>query len=476
MTSTHHSTTNGNKRHWDDARARFAERYPAFAGTAALDSTRAAELRRLDSAGQVYLDYTGAGLYPESLITEHSRLLASRVLGNPHSVNPASVASSELVDLTRRRILDWFNASPDEYEVIFTANASGALKLLGESYPFAEGDTYLLSWDNHNSVNGIREFARRRGAEYRYVPLLRPDLRFDEERLTAELDRLGGAHRLFAFPAQSNFSGVQHPLEWIERAQKRGWHVLLDAAAFAPTNRLDLGQWHPDFVTLSFYKMFGYPTGIGALLARRDALAVLERPWFSGGSINVVSVQIERYIPAEGAARFEDGTLDFLNIPAVAAGLDFLERTGRDAVHDRVAMLTDWLLGELTDLRHAGGKPLVRIYGPLSREKRGGTISFNIYDGAGTLVDQDRIEQRAAESGISIRTGCFCNPGAAEAALMLDGDKIEACLDHLGPAALQHDFRSCLGAATGAVRVSLGWGSTFTDLCRLLDFLRRFTA
>jgi selenocysteine lyase/cysteine desulfurase len=101
-------------------------------------------------------------------------------------------------------------------------------------------------------------------------------------------------------------------------------------------------------------------------------------------------------------------------------------------------------------------------------------VSFNLHDAAGHPIDQDTIEKRAAEAGISIRTGCFCNPGAAEAALALDGDKIGACLDHLGPAALQHDFRSCLGAATGAVRVSLGWGTTFDDLCRLFEFLRRF--
>jgi len=466
--------TYGNNLHWNDAWTQFLERHPSWSSTASLDALRETELRRLDDAGQVYLDYTGAGLYPASLVEEHARLLSARVLGNPHSINPASVASSALVDETRRRILAFFNASPDEYEVIFTANASGALKLLGESYPFAAGDTFLLSWDNHNSVNGIREFARHRGAEYRYAPLVRPDLGFDEERLTEELARPGGAHRLFAFPAQSNFSGVQHPLEWIGRAQSAGWQVLLDAAAFAPTNRLDLARWHPDFVTLSFYKMFGYPTGVGALLARRDALATLERPWFSGGSINVVSVQIERYIPAEGAARFEDGTLDFLSIPAVSAGLDFLERAGRDAIHDRVAMLTDFLLGRLADLRHPDGRPLARIYGPLGTAERGGTVSFNLHDASGRPIDQDTIEKRAAEAGISIRTGCFCNPGAAEAALALDGDKIGACLDHLGPAALQHDFRSCLGAATGAVRVSLGWGSTFADLCKLFEFLRRF--
>jgi len=39
-----------------------------------------------------------------------------------------------------------------------------------------------------------------------------------------------------------------------------------------PTNRLDLSRWHPEFVSLSFYKMFGYSTGVGCLLARRAAL------------------------------------------------------------------------------------------------------------------------------------------------------------------------------------------------------------
>ncbi len=89
------------------------------------------------------------------------------------------------------------------------------------------------------------------------------------------------AGSLFAFPAQSNFSGVQHPLTWIAQAQAAGYDVLLDAAAFAPTSRLDLSRWHPDYVSLSFYKIFGYPTGIGALLVRKPALAKLRRPWYA---------------------------------------------------------------------------------------------------------------------------------------------------------------------------------------------------
>ena len=75
----------------------------------------------------------------------------------------------------------------------------------------------------------------------------------------------------------------------------------------------------PDFVVLSFYKMFGWPTGVGALIARRDALAKLERPWFSGGTIVAAFVQREWYQSAPGAAHFEDGTVE---LPQPARGRD----------------------------------------------------------------------------------------------------------------------------------------------------------
>ena len=167
-----------------------------------------------------------------------------------------------------------------------------------------------------------------------YVPVLLPEMRVDEERLAETLDlaRPHG-HNLFAYPAQSNFSGVQHPLDWIATARSKGWTVLLDAAAFVPTNPLDLSRWHPDFVPVSFYKMFGYPTGAGCLLARRDALAQLRRPWFAGGTITVASVQGDRYYLADSEAAFEDGTLNYLGLPAVEIGLKHLQAIGLESVH-----------------------------------------------------------------------------------------------------------------------------------------------
>src|SRR5579872_2714302 len=211
----------------------------AVTDTATLAELRRNDYARLDAGGHVYLDYTGAGLYADSQLAEHLALLRSTVFGNPHSLNPTSAAMTGLVEQARTAVLDFFGSSTDEYAAIFTPNATGALRLVGEAYPFRPGDRFLLTFDNHNSVNGIREFARARGAETTYVPSVAPDLRVDELVLPRYLTGVGGEHHnLFAYPAQSNFSGVHHPLEWIELAHEAGWDVLLDAAAFVPTNRL----------------------------------------------------------------------------------------------------------------------------------------------------------------------------------------------------------------------------------------------
>src|SRR6516165_4170020 len=225
----------------ETAEAAFRLEHPRYADTAVLDELRASDLARLDRGGHVYLDYTGGGLFAESQLREHVELLQADVFGNPHSLNPASAASTELVERARAYALDFFGASPEDYVAIFTPNATGALRLVGEAYPFHAGDRFLLTFDNHNSVNGIREFARARGAETIYVPSVPLDLRVDEKQLDALLDQADPAQgNLFAFPAQSNFSGVKHPLKLVTDAQGKGWDVLLDAAAFVPTNRLDL--------------------------------------------------------------------------------------------------------------------------------------------------------------------------------------------------------------------------------------------
>jgi len=453
----------------------FLKSYPTYPTTHLIDDLRTTEYARLDAGGHIYLDYTGGGLYAESQLRRHNKLLAEHVFGNPHSGNPTSQAATRLVEHAREYVVEFFNADPDEYLAIFTANASGALKLIGESYPFSNG-RYLLTFDNHNSVNGIREFAHARNAKVTYIPVALPDMRVDASQLSRELSQPSKrGHNLFAYPAQSNFSSVQHPLEWIDEAHKHGWDVLLDAAAYVPTSPLDLSKVKPEFVPVSFYKMFGYPTGLGVLIARKEALAKLHRPWFAGGTITVASVQGDKYYMAEGASAFEDGTIDYLNIPAVEIGLKHIESIGYDAIHERVHALTGWLLSNLTQLKHSNGTPLVRVYGPTTNEGRGGAVTVNFYDRDGKAFDHLYIEEQANESNISLRTGCFCNPGAGEIALQISRVELDVCFTQPGHESrfTVDDFRLCIdGKSSGAVRISVGLVTNFKDVQGFLAFAR----
>jgi selenocysteine lyase/cysteine desulfurase len=370
--------------------------------TAYFSTLREREFSRLDATGCAYLDYTGSGLYAESLIRADADRLLHSVAGNPHS----DARMGERIECARADVLAWLDADADAYTVIFTANATAALRLVGESYRF---ESLVLSTDNHNSVNGLRRFARRRGAPVRYFPI-------DDEPT--------GSDGLLAYPAQSNFSGVQYPLSWA-----RDREVLLDAAAFVPTNRLSLRTYAPTFVVVSLYKVFGYPTGVGALIVRHDALKRLKRPWFAGGTVERVWVSERRHTLKSGPEGFEDGTPNFLALAALGSGFEFLREVGIDRLHRHVASLATVLRRRLAE------DPRIRIYGPA--ETTSGVVTFNV-DG----IAFDRVERAARDANIAIRSGCFCNPGAAESVGVM-----------------------------GAVRASLGIASNERDVIRLVSVI-----
>ncbi len=427
-----------------------------------LEELRHTEFARLSRTETTYFDYTGAALYPESLVRKDAERLLSRVTGNPHSAGGPSEGSAKDLEDARRRTLAFFDADAAEYEVVFTANASAAMRLLADAFPFRAGSRLVMTADNHNSVNGLRLPAERRGAAAAYVPL-GTDLR---SRDPGEWLLPAGGPSLLAYPAQSNFSGVQHPLRWVVDAHRRGYKVLLDAAAYAPTNRLSLRETPADFVAISFYKMFGYPTGVGALLARREALALLERDFFAGGTVQFVSLQNLLVRKKPGGEGLEDGTPNFLAMPAVADGLDWLDGIGIGAAQAHVSAMTDRLLKGLAAL---GGK--VHLYGPPAMGARGGTVPFNL-SRKGKLMTFEAVEAQARAAGIWLRGGCFCNPGAAEKAFAMDAERMRACLE--GTFSITK-LREHLQGPVGALRASVGIATNEQDIGRLLAFLNSMT-
>ena len=437
---------------------------------------RRTEFSKLDKLGQTYLDYTGGNLHPKSLLQKHYHLLQENILGNPHSTNPSSQMATKLVEEARQKILDFFNA--EDYYCVFTSNASGALKIVGECYPFEDNGHYLMTSDNHNSVNGIREYCKSKNADFTYSPIRQEDLRIDEEHLLENLNAHDDkTNKLFGYPAQSNVSGVKHDWKWVDIAQKKGWDVLLDAAAFVPTCKLDLQEVRPDFVSISFYKIFGFPTGIGCLLVKKDSFHKLRKHWFAGGTVDYVSVKESNYLLIENHERFENGTLNYLDIPAIKLGLDFIESIGIETIRKRVLELTGLFIEEMKKLKHDNGLPVVRMFGPMNTEKRGGTVILNFIDPNGKTFPFDWIEQQANKQLISIRSGCFCNPGIDETNYCVSSEEMAKYYT----SRKEKEFDSTtgylkymsqlIGRMRGATRVSFGIASTTKDIEKFVKFV-----
>jgi hypothetical protein len=117
-----------------------------------LDELRQSDFKRLDdpSHPSCYLDYTGAGLYPESLAASFADLLSKNVYGNPHSTNPSSQLSSRANEAAKHAVLAFLDANPNVYDLVWTSNATGALKILAEGYPYQAGQNLVISTDSHS--------------------------------------------------------------------------------------------------------------------------------------------------------------------------------------------------------------------------------------------------------------------------------------------------------------------------------------
>jgi selenocysteine lyase/cysteine desulfurase len=136
------------------------------------------------------------------------------------------------------------------------------------------------------------------------------------------------------------------------------------------------------------------------------------------------------------------------------------------------------LLEELIALRHENDAPLVAIYGPINSEHRGGTISLNLYDANGTIFDYRLVEALANKVNISLRTGCFCNPGAGELAMGIEGEELRQALADAERVTFEQLVIAMTAGgehdAVGAIRVSVGLVTNFRDVFHLLQFLKSF--
>ena len=330
-----------------------------------------------------------------------------------------------LYEQARETVGRFVGARPDEV-VVFTRNTTDALNLLASAVP---GEVVVLDVEHHANLLPWGA-ATGRGAR---VVRSAPTLAGTEAALEAELARRPAA--LLAVTGASNVTGEVPDLRGLARlAHRHGARVVVDAAQLLPHRGFDLAALDADYVAFSGHKVYA-PFGAGALVGRRDWLDRAEPYLAGGGAVREVDVTgaATRTDWARSPERHEGGTANLLGALALAESLRVLEATGLDRLRDHEATLRRRLVDGL-EIR--GIEPLRAWDDPSDVV---GVVSFTVPGYAPAQV----AAYLSAEHGIGVRDGRFC----------------------------AHPLLARLGLVDGAVRASLGVGSSSADVDRLLEAL-----
>ncbi|XP_076025441.1 molybdenum cofactor sulfurase [Genypterus blacodes] len=452
-----------------------------------LDATVAQEFSRMK--GITYLDHAAATLYPESLLRDFCQDMSNNVYGNPHSRSPSSRLTHDTVEGVRYRILQHFNATPEEYSVIFTSGCTAALKLVAESFPWRlhtdneAGSHFSYLTDSHTSVVGIRGLTSSLGVVT--LPVSQQEVENGTKNIAQGEDVTCQTPHLFCYPAQSNFSGKKYPLSYVKGIQARHlypacnhqgrWFVLLDAASHVSSSPLNLQECPADFIPISFYKMFGFPTGLGALIVHNNAAGILKKTYFGGGTAAAYLSGEDFYVHAANISdRFEDGTISFLDIIALNHGFEALDRItgGMHNIQLHTFGLARYAYMLLSSLCHGNAQPVAQIYAEGQFESpstQGAVLNFNLVDSHGHIIGYSQVDRMASLYNIHVRTGCFCNTGACQFFLGITNQQLKRNLQAGHVCGDTIDLVN--GQPTGSVRVSFGYMSTFEDCQKFLNFV-----
>lgn len=496
----------------------------------------------------VYLDYAGAGLPSrrqlEAMLQQDLRMVSA----NPHSTGPAAGQTLQLLESARKRVLDHFVSHEDHqtlpqerYLAVFTSGATEALSVVAAWFPWyrphQEGSTdcigpvdrrssdcscrhslLLYPHNAHTSVIGMRGPAMNSGADFVCVgseeccaSVLDAQLRRMDATVAScphccRLSTDATTHHLVVLTPECNATGdrlqnLGRTTKMLRELSSDRHHVtiLMDVSKAASTGPVYVNQWDADLACVSFYKLFGAPTGVGCLLVKRSCAERLfvrrsssshpteqVRRYFGGGSVDIV-VPADDYtvLRSEPLPALVHGTCHFRGIASLVHGFDDLDRLGGMAtIRDHCMSLASELVRRLLEVKHADGNSVVEFYGnwKMSQaneisdlsETLGPTVAFNILRQDGSYVGYNEVSKLAAlnDPPIQIRTGCFCNPGACQDALQLTSKDMIYNFETAGHVCGdQVDIVN--GRPTGAVRVSFGKESFWEDLDAFVSFVQR---
>lgn len=323
--------------------------------------------------------------------------------------------------------------------VIPVRNTTEGMNLLANTINFEPGDRVLTTILEHHSS----DLPWRSRAKVEHL-LVDSEGQIDLAELERRLDPSQGRVRVVTMTGASNITGSVLPVHEIAAlAHKYGALMVVDGAQLLPHRELKMRPHndpkHIDFVIFSGHKM-NCPTGVGAVVGRRDIFDAALPYQTGGGTISTVTVDSVTWAAAPD--RNEAGTPNILGLIALARTIQVLEAVGMDAIDHHERELTALLLEKLAHI------PQVKVLGssnPAAVDKRVGAVSFTVEGVEHGLV----AAVLSFEWGIAVRNGTFCAQPLMKHLLKTDEDFV------------------CGGKSentSGAVRASLGIHNTEQDI------------
>ncbi|MDA8295599.1 MAG: aminotransferase class V-fold PLP-dependent enzyme [Actinomycetota bacterium] len=357
--------------------------------------------------------------------------------------------TTESYERARAAVARFVGARPSDV-VCFVRNTTEACNLLAH---LVEGVTDVVCFELEHHADLLPW--RRIGATVLPTP-------GHPAELIEQLSRVIAAPRsrplLVALTGVSNVTGELLPLDDIAAtiATSGDARLFVDAAQLAPHRAIDMAASGIDYLALSGHKLYA-PFGAGALIGARDWLERKDPPLLGGGAVVLVT---DDDVVFKGAPdRLEAGTPNVVGAVALGTACDALAAVGMAALERLESELTRAL-----DARLAAVPRLTRHTLWKGEADHVGVACFNLEGCHHGHV----AAALSCEHGIGVRHGCFCAH-----LLVRDLLGISAAESRQAAATLRSG-----GAVElpGAVRASIGIGTTIADLDRLQDALVELTS
>jgi selenocysteine lyase/cysteine desulfurase len=334
----------------------------------------------------------------------------------------ASRVSTAVYEATRTAVARFVGARPDDV-VVVTRNTTDALNLLARAVPAGGpggGEVVFLDVEHHANLLPWTALP------HRCLPA-QPTLAGTLAALDASLRERPAT--LVAVTGASNVTGEVLPVAEVVRiAHAHGARVVVDGAQLVPHRRVDLAALDADYLAFSGHKLYA-PFGAGVLVGRRDWLDAAPAYLAGGGAVPDGDVDAASWAPAP--QRHEGGTPNVVGAAALAAACRAIGALPAGALAAHEGALVERLEAGLTRIP---GVEVLRIWP--DAPDRVGVVGFTV---AGR--DPGRVAAYlSAEHGIGVRDGRFC----------------------------AHPLLARLGHGEGAVRASVGVGSSSDDVDRLV--------